>query len=197
MGLIIESSRNGNKADVDVKGRLKTLSISEGYNIEAAELGESFNINTGTVNLTSANESSVAYFKNNEDKDFVIESILVIFGSSTGGSGDHSIEIIKNPTAGTIISNAVAGETVSNRNFGSARSLIADFYKGVEGDTGNSGEVFGNTTRSSASTSPVEFDADVIVLPKNAGLSINFTPATGNTSVNVKVAIVGFLFESE
>ena len=194
MGLIIESADNGNKAKVDDKGRLKTFSISEGYSIEAAELGESFNINTGSVSLTSATESSIAYFKNNEDKDFIIESIIIIFGSSTGGSGDHAVEIIKNPTAGTIISNAVAGDTVSNRNFGSAKSLIADFYKGVEGDTGNSGEVFASTTRSSASSAPIELDADVIVIPKNSSLSVNFTPATGNTSMNVKVAIVGFLF---
>ena len=194
MGLIIESADNGNKAKVDAKGRLKTFSISEGYSIEAAELGESFNINTGSVSLTSATESSIAYFKNNEDKDFIIESIIIIFGSSTGGSGDHAVEIIKNPTAGTIISNAVAGDTVSNRNFGSAKSLIADFYKGVEGDTGNGGEVFASTTRSSASSAPIELDADVIVIPKNSSLSVNFTPATGNTSMSVKVAIVGFLF---
>ena len=197
MGLIIESADSGNKAKVDGKGRLKTFAISEGYSIEAAELGESFNLNTGTVNLTSANKSSVAYFKNNEDKDFIIESVIIIFGASAGGSGDHAVEIIKNPSSGTIIDNAVEAETKSNRNFGSARSLIADFYKGAEGDTGNTGETFANTTRSSAATAPIEFDADVIVLPKNSSLSVNFTPATGNTSMNVKVAIIGFLFSAE
>lgn len=197
MGLIIESADNGNKAKVDAEGRLKTFSISEGYSIEAAELGESFNINTGAITLTSANKSAIAYFKNNEDKDFVVESILVIFGGTTGGSGDHTIDIIKNPTAGTIVTNAVAGNTVSNRNFGSARSLVADFYKGVEGDTVTDGVVFGDTTRGSGSTAPVEFDADVIILPKNSSLAVDFTPATGNTSISVKVAIVGFLFNRE
>ena len=95
----------------------------------------------------------------------------------------------------TIISGAVAGDTLSNRNFGSARSLVADFYKGAEGNTMTDGAIFGDTTRNASATAPIEFDADVIVLPKNASIGVDFTPATGNTSVAVKVAIVGFLFD--
>jgi len=195
LGLIIESADNGNKAKVDEKGRLKTFAISEGYSIEAAELGESFNINSGTVTLTgNATTSAVAYFKNEEDKDFVIENVLTVIGGSTGGTGNYTVRVIKNPTTGTIVSGAVGFDTVVNRNFGSARGLGALSYKGAEGNTITDGVTFANTIRTSASV--IEFDADVIVLPKNSSIGIEVTTQAGNSSMDVTVALVGFLFSN-
>lgn len=182
-------------AGVDTNGRLQVKSISEGFNVDAAINGENYNINTGRFNLTSDSKSSILYLKNNEDKDFIIQEILVIVGESTGGSGDFKIDIIKNPTAGTIVSSATDADIVENRNFGSARQLIADVYKGAEGRTITDGSVFAESLRSAATA--VSFDADVIILEKSNSIGVEITPQSGNTSTTVSVAVVGFLFNGE
>jgi hypothetical protein len=183
-------------AKVDVNNRLHTLSVSEGFNIDAALKGVNFNINSGSVSLTSANKSAVFYFKNNEIRKFIIEDIIVITGSSTGGTGDLSIDIIQNPTTGTIIDNEVAASTVANRNFGlTSSTLSADVFRGVEGDTFTNGTMFADTTR--GSTGVVEFDADVLVLPRGSSIGVEVTPQPSNTSMSVKVAVVGYLVDTE
>jgi len=183
-------------AKVDVNNRLHVLSVSEGFNIEAALLGDNYNINSGNINLTTANKSAVFYLKNNEDLKFVIEDVLVILGNSTGGSGDLQVDILQNPTTGTIVDNAVLAQTVVNRNFGkTSTSLDADVYKGVEGDTFTNGTLFADTTRTGAGV--IEFDADVIILEKGSSLGIEVTPQSGNTSMSVKIAVVGYLIDTE
>lgn len=185
----------GYSSEVDKNGRLQVKAISGGFNVDAAINEENYNINTGRFNLTTANKSSVFYMKNNETKDFIIQEILVIIGSSTGGSGDYQIDIIKNPTAGTIVDNATTADVIENRNFGSARGLIADVYKGAEGYTITDGSTFAESLRSTAAA--VSFDADVIILEKSNSIGVEITPQSGNTSVTVSVAIVGFLFNGE
>ena len=189
---ILDGTGKGYRAQVDSKGRLRTYSVSEGFSIDAAANGENYNINTGAITLTSANESAVLYMKNNEDKDFVIEDIIVILGASTGGTGDLSINLVRNPTLGTIIDNATAVDVIGNRNFGSSRLLVANVYKGAEGYTLTNGDDFADTTRSAASTI-VHFDADVIILPKGTSIGVNIDPQASNTSMVIKVAVVGYL----
>ena len=190
---IIDGTGKGFEAKVDKNGRIHTLSVSEGFNVESAIIGKNYNLNTGSISLTSANESAVAYIKNNEDENFIIEKILVILGESTGGTGDLVVELIRNPSTGTIIDNATNFSIEGNRNFGSVREFDSLTYKGLEGYTLTNGTLFADTTRSSAGT-VVAFDSDVIILPKGASICVNITPQTSNTSMSVKVAIIGFLF---
>jgi hypothetical protein len=182
-------------AKVDTNNRLHVLSVSEGFNIEAALLGDNFNINSGVVNLTSSNKSAIAYFRNNDDKPFVIEDVLVVHGASLGGSGDLTVEILQNPSAGTIVTNAVPANTIANRNFGkTSKTLNADVYVGVEGDTLTSGSIFADTSRTAPGV--IEFDADVVVLEKGSSIGVCFTPQAGNSLTQVRVAIVGYLIDT-
>ncbi len=194
--MIISNGGGGPQADarVDTNNRLHVVSLSEGFNIEAALLGDNFNINSGNITLTSDSKSAVFYFKNSSDKNFIIEDILVILGTSTGGSGDLNVEVLQNPSTGTIIDNALSAETVANRHFGlTANTLDAIVYKGIEGDTFTNGTLFADTTRTQPGV--IEFDADVVILSKGASVGVNITPQTGNTNKNVKVAIVGYLID--
>ena len=190
---ILDGKGTGKRAGVDENNRLLTFAISEGLSLDAAKDGENYNLNTGAITLTSANESAVLYIKNNEEKNFIIEDVIVILGASAGGTGDLTIELVRNPTTGTIISGASDVAVVGNRNFGSSRELVADVYKGAEANTLTNGDLFSDTTRSSAST-VVHFDADVMVLPKGTTLGVNVTPQPSNTSMSVKIAVVGYLF---
>lgn len=190
---IKDGTGQGYAMAVDSNNRAQVQAISEGFNVDAAINGENYNINTGLINLTSANESAVFYMKNDEEKDFIIEEILVIVGESTGGSGNYEIDILRNPTGGSIITNANDVNTVANRNFGSNRALVADTYKGSEGYTITGGSLFAESLR--ATPAAVSFDADVIILEKGSTIGLRFKPQSGNTSQTVSVAIVGFLFK--
>ena len=123
MDVTIKNGNDGGIVEV-VDNKLQVFAISEGLSIASAKDGENYNINTGSITLTSATESAVLYMKNNETKNFIIEDIIVILGTSTGGTGDLAISLVRNPTTGTIITNAVNVDIVANRNFGSNRELL-------------------------------------------------------------------------
>ncbi len=188
---ILDGTGTGSKAKVS-SNRLYTDTVERSEIIAASANGDGFNINTGTINLTSANKSAVMYVRNNESKDMVVESFIYLIGNSTGGSGDMFVSVVRNPTAGTIIDNAVVVDYTANRNFGSAKTLQADEYKGVDGDTVTDGSVVISSIVNQ-SPSRVFISASGITLPTGSSLAIEITPATGNTSLNVQVAIPCYL----
>lgn len=176
------------KAEVDTRFRLKTFAVSQNSVSNAGAIGNSYNANTGIINLTSGNKSAVFYIKNNGNADLIIDSLFYLLGNSTGGTGDVLITVLKNPTTGTLISNAVVMEMPGvNRNFGSGKLLNAEFYKGVEGDTFTNGE---KVIESIFNQSPIRAAVGVgaIHLPKGTSLGIEITPGTGNTNLDVEFA---------
>jgi hypothetical protein len=193
METIVDGTGSSYEAKVDSDNRLNVYSVQRDLSSEAARLGRNYNVNTGAINLTSANKSAVAYIKNNDDLDYIIKEVIVILGASTGGTGDLIVDLVANPTAGTIVSGAVDMDIIANRNFGSTRPFNALAYKGAEANTITDGADFSSTTRSSAGT-VINFDADVIELPKGASIGVNVTPQASNTSMNVKVAFVGYFY---
>jgi hypothetical protein len=141
--MILEDGAGGShKAEVDSKNRLSTKSVSKSSSEQAIIEGRGFNVSTGLITLTSDSESGVGYFKYNGDGLLIIKEILVILGDSTGGSGVGRVEIIRNPSGGTVIDNAVDVSTAANRNFASAVLLNGDAYKGAEGNTLTGGTSF-------------------------------------------------------
>ena len=98
---------NGYRAQVDSDHRLHVNSVTRSQDEQAALLGVSYNMSTGSVSLTSGGESCVAYMRYTGEDPFVIKEIILIPGISTNGTGNALIKIIKNPTSGTIIDNAV------------------------------------------------------------------------------------------
>lgn len=96
--------------------------------------------------------------------------------------------MIRNPTAGTIISSTPTDVDInSNRNYGSATTLSVTAYKGATGDTMTDGEdhiIFfqGNSGRLFATINEV--------LPSSASIGIKFDPQTSNTSQDVYAALV-------
>ena len=194
--VINDGSGKGYQAKVDALNRLHTDAKSTSI-LEASSLaGDAYNFNTGTITLTSANESAVGYFEYLDDQPFVIEEILFILGPTTGGSGDGTAKIYRNPTGGTIISGAVAIDVAANRDFSSSKSPVANMYKGAEGNTITGGTLFAESSRSSFGT-VIAFDAGPIVLRKGNRLAVSWQPPSGNTSQTVKIAATGFTDRSD
>jgi len=187
MSETIKDGSSGNIAKVDTRNRLHTDALiktsSENENI----VGNAYNINSGTINLTTATVSAILYLKNNEDRDLIIKRIFYIIGASTGGAGDIDITALRNPTAGTIVSGATDVDINSNRNNGSSKTITVDAFKGAEGNTFTDGTSQLGTLQSDALINTVE--PGTIVLPKGSSIGFNITPQTGNTSMDVQIAL--------
>ena len=184
--IIIDGSGTGNKMKVDDENRAWTFSVSQTIAEAAASKGDSYNINTKQINLTSSSESCILYIKNNGDIDIKVLTIGFLMGNSTGGGGDMTLGVVKNPSSGTIITNEVAVPIVQNKNAGSSQTLDIDSFKGVEGDTVTGGDEWYHTLIAGAAR-PYIIGTGSLVLPKGSSFSVSVTPQAGNTSMDVSI----------
>ena len=185
---ITDGGGKGYSAEVDSENRLRVFSIAEPEVFNASSLGNSYNFNTGVINLTSASKSAVFYIKNNGDSDLIITQLFYLIGNSTAGTGDVLVTVLRNPTTGTIISNAVAMEMDGvNRNFGSSKNLTTDSYKGAEASTFTNGD---KIIESIIDQSPTRVSVELggLVIPRGTSIGIDITPATSNSSLDVEFA---------
>lgn len=193
MSILQDGSGKGYSAKVDSSQRLHVDSVTFGRSEIEVELGNGYNINTGVLNLTTAGKSAVLYFKNNEVDPIVITNLFYLIGNSTGGSGDVLITVLRNPTTGTIVSDATNAEMAGvNRNFGSSQTLSASIYKGGEGKTFTNGDKVIETILNQSPRREILSVGD-IVLPQGTSIGFDITPATGNTSLDVEFAMSVFL----
>ena len=189
--IIKDGTGSGNTAQVDSDNRLHVNSVTRTDLTQAVLLGESDNLGTGAITLTNDSESAIAYIKYTGTDPLVIKEFLIILGTTTGGSGNRVIRVIKNPTTGTIVDNALDMDDKENNDFSSSNFIDGLFYKGAEGYTITDGTEFANTTRTSDTV--IAFDAAPRVLRKGNSIAIMYTPPTGNTSQTVRVAFTVYV----
>lgn len=185
MSIVIQDGRTGQTAEVDSDNRLKTAATSQTASTSAAFNGDLFNVNTGTLNLTTANPSALLYLSNIDIADWVMTRVFYNAEVSTGGSGGWLAEVIANPSAGTLVSAGTAF-LPANLNFGSAKLLTSTTLKGVEGSTITDGEVRVSTIVP-ASGVRVLISFDSIILEPGASIAVRITPPAGNTSLDIQV----------
>lgn len=184
--IIKDGTGAGYTAQVDGEGRLHVLAISETEGEFLSERGDTYNVNSGTITLTTANASGVLFIKNLGSTSIHINTVGYLIGNSTGGTGDLLAEIIANPTTGTLISGATDVDINVNKNFGSTKSLNVQAYKGAEGNTVTNGTVAYTSLLPGAARSYV-INTGTIILPTGASLAIRLTPQTSNTNMDVQV----------
>jgi hypothetical protein len=121
--MIIENGvGNGNKLQVNGRNEAKVFAITETEDQSAAELGDAYNINTGEETFASSTSSAILYYKNDEDTDVVIEAVALGFKNSTTTDSHLAVYVVRNPTAGTLISAATDVDMNGNRNHGSSKT---------------------------------------------------------------------------
>jgi hypothetical protein len=202
--VVIKNAGSGDNAKVTSAGRLTVESVQEAIKDHACDSGieQKYNINTGDITLTNATKTSVLYIKNNATNgDLVIDALIYNLGASTSGTGDVLIEVIRNPTAGDIVTNANAAQIGSgisaNQNFGSNNVLTADVYKGASGETAFTDGSVSISTRSAANSGRIFISLGAVIIPQGASLGINYTPPTSNTSQKVQFAAACYLKTTE
>ena len=183
---LLDGTGTGKRAKVDVSNRLHTHSVTETIIQNAARTGDSYNINSGPITLTTASQSALLYFKNTGDSDIHIAAVGYLIGNSTGGAGDFHATVVKNPTTGTVISDAVAVAINENKNVGSSKILDIETYKGAEGKTFTNGEDFYFSLLGGAARTYV-ISTGTIVVPNGGSIGVNVTPQIGNTSMEIQI----------
>ena len=186
MGFNIEDGTgNGYLAQVTDVNRLKTDTVQRTEREETAISGDAYLIGSGFVTLTSANQSAVLYFQNDNDFDLVITRFLVGVRASTGGTENHVRGIIiKNPTA--MSGGSSTALLAPNINFGSSNTLTLTSEIGAEAASLTGGSTY------AALVAPVESltsETAATILPKGSSIGVNIIPPPSNTSLQVSVGI--------
>lgn len=183
----------GNTAKVGEDNRLQTRSVSLSAAAQRSFEGAGYNFNTGVIQLTTGNESAVFYMKYTGSAQFHVTRIVAAFGPLSGAvSGSIEMFVVKNPTAGTIVSDTIAVDMNDNRDFSSANTLSVDVYKGSEGKTLTDGTniLLFFASDNSRSITPV----DLIMSGGNSlGINMTLNAADGG---DIYIAVVGYETES-
>ena len=192
--MIIEDAtgkKNGLK--VDDNNQMHSFCVTESEKNAAVEDGYAFNINTGIIALTGSNDSAILYLKNNEsplngDSDLVIDTIVIGINTISATITERPIlTVVRNPTAGTIVSGASTADMVSNANFGSSNTLEDSLiYKGADGNTITDGTDHAIVLCSEGRTTIPELNID---LPKGSSIGLKLDLNTSG-GANVYAAIV-------
>jgi hypothetical protein len=188
MSIIQDGRGTKNNAKVDGEGRLHTEGVVQTFAEKVAFDGDAYNINTGNINLTSANTSGTLYMTNTGSENIVITAFFYLLGN-TNGTGDTLVQVFRNPTTGTLISSGTSFSAV-NRNFGSAKNLAATILKGAEGKTVTDGDVIVESLFSGQGRQTVTVGA-IILVPGNS-IAFTIKPPTGNTSMDVQFAMAAY-----
>jgi hypothetical protein len=181
---IIRDPSTGDGARVDATKRLETHTVTLTETEEATEAGDSYNLNTGNIGLTSQTESGILYLKNNEDRDLIIEAIAVGVDSSGTTGNDSIVTLVRNPTS---VSFSTAVDMNQNRNFGSSKTLTADAYKGAEAATITGGNDIAQFYMDAGSRlfAPIAF-----TLSKGDSIAVKIDTDTTAGTTNVYAAII-------
>ena len=175
-------------ARVDSNNRMQTSAVTQTELHDAVHRGKTWNIGTGFLTLTSTSPSTLIYLKNTSDDNLFIDLYILLTRASTGGSGDMLVEILRNPTGGSIVNagTAIPSSQISNMDFSSANEPDATINFGGEGFTAT-GE---SAIMRSLSTASNRLILGILTLiPSGSSVAIRATPPTGNTSMDVETAI--------
>lgn len=185
---ILDGQGKGNVMGVNSENRALVHAVTEDEKGHAVEFGLAYNINTGNITLSAA--SALLYMKNNEAQNFIVEAVAVGLGAGTA-SDLGEITVIKNPTAGTLISGASAVSMNQNRNFGSSETLLNSLvYKGASGNTATGGSDVALFYQALSSRG---YYTTGFEIPKGSSIAVSVDPKLSSGNCKCYVALIGYL----
>lgn len=178
---IEDGTGKGYEAAVDDDNRLKTASRSSAdISFHAKDDGDAYIFSTGAfISITTTNtETGILYVKNSStSRNLIIHSIR------TSGNQVQKIIVYKNPTGGTLISNASAGNKI-NTNLSSSNTADALTYKGADAVTCTGGTAMALNVNS-AGNSLLTYDDAIILGPLNSIAVTMEVPSAGIVAASV------------
>ena len=183
-------------AKVDDKNRLRTFSIVHNQEQHANEDEKAWALGSGALVLTVATEQGVLYIKNGEDEALHIRKVVLSFGVSTGGTtAEYStLKAYRNPTTGTLISEATPALIKVNRNFGTNDILnaLTLVYTGDSSADVTDGSLIGTAFFQPALTAGTVIMECDWILTNNDSVAFTVQPNTTNSSMPVSLTVHAF-----
>ena len=184
MAKIEDGTGRGFVAKVDSANRLVVSADQINEERTATALGEAWAFGSSLVSFTSSTASGVLYLRNTSERDMVVDRFRLMLGTVTGGTGDWLFRFVRNPTGGTLISNAVTAG-ITNLNHASSSEPVGEYYRGVQGDTVTGGSGGSFPFKSSGDGQYVI--PNTRLLPKGSSIAIQITPPPGTTAAQMFV----------
>jgi len=178
---ITDGTGHAHEAEVTEQNELKVSARTEsGLNLQSED-GDSFMITTDFVALTTTGSpTGMLYVKNNGETN--IKVWFVVFSATQAGKW----KLIRNPTAGTLVSAGTAITPV-NLNTGSAKTLAITALKGADAQTVTNGSA-GLVAYSGAGVFRPELAGSLLLSP-GGSVAWTFQPAVaGDASVSLMVS---------
>jgi hypothetical protein len=175
--ILNDGTGTGYQLKIDASNRAQTLATSQTRISDISKnKGQAYVISSGFISFTDADFSGLIYIKNTdtEERNMFIEHIRVCSTEAVTDPCHVKVKVIRNPTAGTLISNASAAYK-ANSNFGSANEFNGIAYKGANGNTVTDGDWFTQFINHAPGHSINDYN-DSIVLPKNSAIAILVKP---------------------
>ena len=188
MSFIEDGTGDGYSAKVTSGNRLSVLADIETVETQHVKNGDSFNVETPVITLTSGAKSGVLYIKNTGEKDIVITGFFNLTGPSTGAlATEHMLLHYEfNTTAGTLLSATSNVVTAVNKRVGSNKTLPATIQYGAQGLTVDASLTGITSVSTSAGRNTLLL---TLALPKSQSVSVSITPFSSNTSMVLIAAL--------
>jgi len=177
---------------VDKNEQAHTFSLNRTINQDAVRKGNAYNINTGTIGLTSTTESGVFYFKNDEapvngESSFILDAFAIGIDSLGTQAGACIITVVRNPTS---VSFSTAVDMNQNRNFGSSNTLSSTSlaYKGAEAATVTGGDDIAIFYQNAGTRGYYTIDMEI---PRGSSVAVKIDTQTTSGTTNLYVAAIG------
>lgn len=174
MTMITDGTGTGLRAKVGDDNRLSVEAVSQSSFERNTTKGDAFNLNTEDIVIPTgvSGDQGLFYVKNNSAMDLQLVGwfIGIRDADRTGATSETNLfKLVKNPTGGTLLTDAVEAEVV-NRNLGSPRVFELDAYKASTGGKTVTGG--GSNLLYQYHTNGRTFGTVTLVLPAGASLAI-------------------------
>jgi hypothetical protein len=187
MSVIKDGTGTGNAAKVNNDNKLETVTISTDIQQDASINKRLYRISTPVLTLTTANDSTLLYVKNDDpNNNLIVPNIVIAVGNSTGNSSGDLVTSIgrANVTGGTIVSDATAASLIPlNLSVTTAPAITT--YSGAEGKT--STYTADIPSYAAFPQESITFNPFFITVAPGNNFIISITPPAGNTSMTAQV----------
>jgi hypothetical protein len=191
MEVSLKSGSKGHVQYVNSNERAHTHAVSEDEGIYELLKSKAYNLNSGLITSITG-DGTLLYFKNGEEEEFIVQTIVVGVYDGITYSDFPDMEIRLDATGGDLISDATAVSYKQNRRAVTTNPLSSDtlVYKGKNGGTLTGGNGFGllQLAKTGRSTFPIN-----IAVPQGGSVGLKFTLNASSGTTKMYAALVGYL----
>jgi len=189
----IENGGSGVKIGmhVDKNEQAHVFALNRTVNQDAVRKGNAYNLNTGTIGLTSTTASGVFYFLNDEspvngESSVILDALAIGIDNQGTQAGACIITVVRNPTS---VSFSTDIDMNQNRNFGSSNTLSSTSvaYKGAEGATITGGDDIAIFYQNAGTRGYYTIDMEI---PKGSSIAVKIDTQTTAGTTNLYCAAI-------